>query len=95
MNFTKTNTNSYDLNKVQDNIQNFVNQINVSITNGVIITAQVDTNTAVNHLLGRKPKGWIVIDKAGNADVWRSGDTTDKKIVLSASAPVNVGIYFF
>lgn len=96
MNFKRINTDNFDINRVQDNIQNLVNQINISITNGTIINTQVlTTDTIVNHLLGRKPKGWIVVDKDANADVWRSGSTTDKKVILSATTSVNVVLYFF
>lgn len=48
----------------------------------------------VSHQLGRKPVGWLVIDKTAQADVWRDASvaTTNDKIPLRSSANVTVDI---
>ena len=48
--------------------------------------------TLVAHQLGKRPVGWLIIDKNAQADVWRAGDSTRDTIPLIASAPVVVSI---
>jgi len=65
----------------------------LTITGVALTTA----TTLVAHQLGRKPVGWLVIDKTAQADVWRDAtvEVSADKIPLRASASVTVDIQFW
>lgn len=53
------------------------------------------TSVAVNHLLGRMPQGWMLVDLQGNATVWRSQPFTTNTLTLTASVAVTCNIWVF
>jgi hypothetical protein len=65
----------------------------VTVLNVLLTTA----TTLVPHQLGKKPIGWIIINKNAQADVWcdTTQTTTADRIPLRASATVTVDIQFW
>lgn len=62
---------------------------NVSLASG---------STLVNHGLGRKPEGWIVVRKRANIDVWDDQDNNVNQtttLKLEASGAVVVDLWIF
>lgn len=56
------------------------------------------SQTKVAHGLGRIPKGWVVVDKTGNVDVWRDTTGTSQRktfLYLKADAAVTVSLWVF
>lgn len=51
--------------------------------------------TVVNHKLGRKPVGWIIVDQDGGASVYRSAPFNDLTLALTSNAAVTVRILVF
>jgi hypothetical protein len=97
-----------ELNKLQENVANFTDQLNDVFLNGRIllntdgsviegITVQT-TTTNIPHGLGRAYQGWVVIDVQGNARVWRDAtaavDST-KFLPLVASSSVTIKLWVF
>lgn len=58
----------------------------------IIITVGVPK--VINHLLGRMPQGWILVDNVQNANIWRTAQTTTT-ITLSASATTTISMWVF
>lgn len=96
------------LNKFQENVSEFVSQINPILLSGNLLLKTIGDNpqeitiattrTLVSHGLGRSYQGFIIVDRTGNATVWR--DTTytenkDKFIPLIASSSVTVKLWVF
>ena len=50
------------------------------------LTVTVNGATAVQHLLGRQPLGWIITDKTGYGDIKRNSWNTTTITLESASA---------
>lgn len=48
----------------------------------------------VNHGLKRVPKGWFVVSKDANANVWQTAKS-DTTITFDASATVTISIWIF
>ena len=72
----------------------------LAILDGVLISDQAITTavTSVPHTLGRAYRGWIVVDKQGDARVWRSTASTadvTKFLALDCSANVTVSLWVF
>lgn len=61
---------------------------------GVVLTT---TTALVSHGLGKRPVGWLIIDKNAQADIWRDPlvEVTADKIPLRASATVTCDIQFW
>lgn len=51
--------------------------------------------TVVNHLLGRTPNGWRVVDIDAAATVYRSAPFTDLTLTLTSSAAAKVSLEVF
>lgn len=66
----------------------------LTVKSVALVTGQANL---VAHQLGRKPVGWLVIDKTAQADVWRDAAvaTTQDKIALRCSANVTVDLQFW
>jgi hypothetical protein len=45
------------------------------------------------HKLGRKPYGWVVLDRDGTANIYRSRASTKERLFLKASASVVADIW--
>lgn len=62
------------------------------LLNGV---ALISGATVINHLLGRKMQGWVIVDINGAATIYRSSPLNDKTLTLTSSAAVTVNIEVF
>ena len=89
-------------NTAQDHIESVINPILTSaIINGVILEDidLVSTGfTSVEHKLGRKPRGYLVIRKSAAETVYEDvGDYDNRKlfIKLRASGSVTVNLWVF
>lgn len=91
----------YIVDTVQANVGSVVNQLSQSgITDSVFReNVSIETNdTVVNHGLGRPPRGWIVVDKTGVGDVYRSSSNNpapNQTMILKASEEVTASFMFF
>lgn len=90
-----------DLNKVQENVRLYVNQLNDRILDGVLLK-RIDLNAAstvdIPHKLSRAFQGWQILDQDGSAIIWRdAGSSSDraKFLPLKTSADVTVDIWVF
>lgn len=97
----KIQTQDRILNQIQENVISATTPIlNNPITNGVVLASvalKSGLNT-VNHLLGRKLVGWIVIRQRAQAQVWDTQDsnlTPNLNLLLNASTAVTVDLYCF
>lgn len=86
--FRKINTMDRDLSLIQDNVSNTFNPITrIPILDGQLLTA-IELGTAsqrIEHTLGRKPLGYIVVMLNQDATVF--GTESDSRLItLSASA---------
>lgn len=101
--FKTINTDSRDLNIVQDNISNAVSSLpgneilNGRIEKGVVLLAAKNPNV-ISHKLDRIPNGYIVIKRSADSRVWDSQSTNtiqDKTLNLKCSADVTVDLWIF
>jgi hypothetical protein len=66
--------------------------------NGISILENVDLsigNNVINHKLGKKQQGWIILDIDGASTIYRSADFNDKTLTLNSSAAVTVKLGVF
>ena len=100
--FKKFNSTNRELNKIQDNIEQFASPIiNAEIIDGIIVK-EVNLLSAstveVEHKLGRKPLGWQIIRQRASALIWDDQDNNnrpDRTLALKCSANVTVDIRIF
>lgn len=62
------------------------------------IVIVLGTPKVVQHGLGRKLKGWLMVRKSAGASIWDSQSTNalaTKSLVLNASANVTVSLWVF
>jgi hypothetical protein len=94
--FKKLQTESTDVNRMQDTLLAVLNPIvQDKILNRIEYTVLINTtNTQIPHVLNRVPTGWSIVDMDAFADVKRV--SWDKNtITLIATAPVNVKLFIF
>jgi hypothetical protein len=97
--FRRINTEDYDLSRVQDSIEEVLSPLSVlPLLDGVLLEGVYLGSSAsgneVKHLLGRKPRFWIVLKKNAQADIWQISSVLESKILtLKASAPVTVSLW--
>lgn len=89
-----------DIVKFQENVAEFLNQLNATILNGLILSDIIvgTTDTDIPHMLGRTYSGWQLIDLQGDARVWReTASVSDKSkfLTLKASSQVTVSLWVF
>lgn len=66
------------------------------ISNGILIEQLLILGSnIVNHRLGRKPQGYIVVDQDASATFFRSAPFNDLTLALDSSANVTVRLYIF
>lgn len=67
------------------------------IVDGVLLTNQVLKNgvNTINHKLGRKPVGWIIIDADAAVTPFRSQPWNEKTLTLTVGADVNICLWVF
>lgn len=59
---------------------------------GIILAASSNT---INHLLGRKPQGYLITDINAAATIYRSQPYNNLTLILTSSAVATVSIYVF
>lgn len=84
------------INRMQAFIKKFANQfMNRQIIDGILVSINLSNGVnSVNHGLGRKPLGFMVVSKSGNVDIWGT-NFTDKTLTLSTSGAVSGSIWVF
>jgi hypothetical protein len=89
-------------NTAQDHVESVINPVlNSAIIDGVIledIDLVMGSFTSVEHKLGRKPRGYLVIRKSAAETVYEeAGDYDNRKlfIKLRASGSVTVNLWVF
>lgn len=66
------------------------------IANGILIeTPLINGSNIINHRLGRKPQGYIIVDQDALASFFRSAPFSELTLALDSSANVNVRLYIF
>lgn len=67
------------------------------ITNMLILESVllIAGSNVVNHTLGRKQQGWILVDQQGVSSVYRSAPFNNSTLTLTSSAQVMVNIGVF
>lgn len=66
--------------------------------NSISVLSDVPLNSGVNvinHLLGKVQQGWVLVDKQGVADIYRSQPFNATTLTLTSSASVVVSIGVF
>lgn len=87
-----------DWDKAQTQWKSQLDPVLSSPFNGMNILPNVALTTGanvVNHLLGRLPQGWIVLDNQGTATVYRSAPYTSTTLTLTASGATTITIGVF
>jgi hypothetical protein len=98
MKLQKIVTSDSAINRMQSNISQVFDFIQLSpLTGAVSIIEQQITSSPlkVEHRLGRKPIGWILVGKDAPYDVYQVGDSDNILITLRGSGSVNCKILFF
>jgi len=64
----------------------------VSIIDNVVLAIG---DNVINHKLGRKQQGWLVLDVNASTTIYRSADFNDKTLTLnsSAAATIKLGVF--
>jgi hypothetical protein len=100
--FKKIRTDSGNLDEVQENIEDVLTPfIRSQIIDGVLIrdiSLSSGIDNKVNHKLGRKPTGWLLVRKRAQGDVWDLQDsnrTPSKTLVLRSSTNIVVDLWIF
>lgn len=97
-NIKKVITPDANLRQVQENIfQVFNGVIDKQVIDGVLIKDVALTTgsvTLVDHKLGRKPLGYIIVKRNANSVIWDT-NTTARNISLNCSANVTVNLWIF
>lgn len=91
----------YIVDTVQANVGSVVDKLAQSgITDSVFQTGVTieTTGTVVNHGLGRELRGWIIVDRDGIGDVYKSSSNNPspkQTIILVSTVEVTVSLMFF
>ena len=97
--FKSISTKSGELDRTQSNIKLFSdNIVNIPILNGRLIEDVVlsSSETNINHKLGRAYRGWIIVNKNAQQDVWVSSTTLNERFLnLTAAGTVTVSLWVF
>lgn len=98
----KIRTDNSDLRQVQEATGLVLDQvIRRDILDGVIVEniELISGLNIVNHTLARAPKGFIIVSKDANQNVWNAGPLSKvdpkRSIALQSSGAVTVSIWFF
>lgn len=98
--FKKFKSQTPDLDKVQENVDNVVKQLQVIELLGAIELREVELKTGqdnnIEHKLNRKINNFIVCRKNANADVWEEETLFPSKFLnlhTTADCKVNLIIY--
>lgn len=94
--FRKIYTSNKDLSTIQANIDNTLNSFNKGFLDGDTITIDFSGVSVlnVNHKLGRKINGWVVVDKNAKTDVWVTA-SDERSITVNVDNDVALKIFIF
>jgi|ERR1700677_2378928 len=99
--FSVLNTDDQSLQLIQQNLVRCLTPVfNTPTMGGNLLTGQAlasGTNT-INHGLGRKLNGWIIVRQRAQASIWDAQDSNKSPnltLVLFVDNPVNCDIYVF
>lgn len=95
--FRKINTNNWELDQVQTNVEQVLTPIATIPQNDGAAIRQVKLLTGINRIaqpLTRKPLGWYVTDKDTTADIYRSA-WDSRTVTLVTDNDVTVDIWIF
>lgn len=100
--YKKIRSDRQDLNQVQDRISDVFDDISsAEIINGVLlksVSLVTGQENLVQHKLGRKFRGYLVIAKSDNSVIWDNNSTVNmpsKYVDLRCSANVVVDLWIF
>lgn len=100
--FRKITLSTAALQKFQENVRSSVDSIVACpIIDGVLlekVELKSATTTYINHKLGRKPQGWLIVRQRGNSIIWDLQDNNKNKtstLALACSADVIVDVWIF
>lgn len=98
--FRKVQAKTDDVKHLQDAVAQVFNQVlKKQIIDGAFIVDITITSGApyvLSHGLGINPRGWIIVKKNAEADVWQSdSDTPTATMILNASADVTISLWVF
>jgi len=71
-------------------LENPINSISI-IENVALVIG----NNVINHRLGRKQQGWLILDIDAASTIYRSADFNDKTLTLNASAAATIKLGVF
>lgn len=91
-----------ELSRLQGNLDTWAESVKkAGLNDGVLLTAvslSTGGTNAIEHKLGRAPRGYIVVRQRANASIWDSQDTNifkTKSLALECSANVIVDLWVF
>lgn len=97
--FKRLKSSTPELDRVQDNIQQYTTQLDTNpLLGGVLIkdVALSTTEVKVEHKLGREPQGWLIVKKNAAQDIYESSSFLPKRYLsLTAAGTVTASIWVF
>lgn len=96
--FRKVRANDADLNRAQEAVDQVFAQILVKqILDGHLIEdVTINTTNDVSHGLGVTPRGWVIVRKDANEDVWENVSSVPTRLLsLESSGAVTVSLWVF
>lgn len=97
--FKEITTKDERLDRVQANVTTFADSVlGINILDGRLIEDVVlgTTEVDVEHKLGRDLRGWLIVDKNAQQDIWKSSTTLTKRFLsLTAAGTVTVSLWVF
>jgi len=99
MRLPKIITKDDSINRIQSNISNVFDFIQLSPLVGAVSIVDVSFAAAgtkqIEHRLGRKPIGWVIVGKTAASDIYTVSDASDILIAFASTQTVNCKILFF
>lgn len=96
--FKKITSEQADSNAIQDNVEEVVNPIiSKAIIDGILlkdISLETGKLNNINHKLGRRPLGYIIVKKNANSNIYEQ-DINAKTLNLNCTANTTVSIWVF
>ena len=75
-----------------------LNPLLVNPLNSISILENIQLKSGmniVNTLLGRQPQGWIILDKQGPGDIYRTAPYNDLTLTLTSTANIVITLGVF
>ena len=94
--FKKVYQGTQESQRLQDNIESALAPIlRNPLLDGILLQANlVSGNNAIEHKLNRKIRGYIIVKKSANANIYDSSDD-EQFLNLNSSAAVTVSLWVF